>query len=122
LSRGTFALPAGSPHDRNGSLLASNTRHHPQTGPTVPLPVLAVFPNFDSEHCRSGALFPIKRSKSSLLPPARFLFIIVSKAGIALTLPADWPLLAVIATPDPETETTAVHSSTTRRAQLILVA
>jgi hypothetical protein len=113
LSRGTFALPAGSPHDRNGSLLASTRATIPRPGPPCLYPYSLCF-RISTPSTAERSTFAIKRSKSSLLPRERFLFIIVSKAGIALTLPADWPLLAVIATRDPETETTAVHSSTTR--------
>ena len=49
--------PACRLSSRSQRLPASfDTRHHPQTGPTVPLPVLAVFPKSRLRALQSGAL------------------------------------------------------------------
>jgi hypothetical protein len=61
--------PACRLSSRSQRLPASfHTCHHPQTGPTVPLPVLAVFPNLDSEHCRAEHF--CNQAQQIVTPPA----------------------------------------------------
>lgn len=79
------------------SLLARPQATIPRPGPPCLYPYSLRF-RISTPATAERSTFSSKRSKSSPRPRESFLFFIVSKAGIALTLPADWPLLAVIAT------------------------